>query len=79
MQFGFTEDELDAIRDGHPGEGVSQWLNSMLNTKLNNCPEFYWEHVVTALEGIGQRRQAEHVRQTFCPQLTDSAAGIYSN
>ena len=66
VQFGFTEEELDATQQSHPHGGVSQWLSSMLNSKLNNSPGFTWADVVKALENIGQSALAAQLREKYC-------------
>ena len=74
MQFGFTENELDAIQAENPVGSVRQWLSSMLNAKLNNFAGFSWNDVISALEALGQSAVAVEVRQKFCQK---NVAGIY--
>lgn len=69
MQFGFTEDQLDALQANDPHGGVNQWLSSMLNAKLNNCPDFSWSHVISALEKLGLTTLAMNIRQRFCQSM----------
>ena len=71
MQFGFTENELDAIQAENPVGSVRQWLSSMLNAKLNNFAGFSWNDVISALEALGQSEVAAEVRHQ------NNVAGIY--
>ena len=69
VQFGFTEIELSAIQQEHPGGGVSQWLSSMLSAKLENTPGFSWSDVLSVLENLELHVQAAHIRVTHCPHV----------
>jgi len=68
IQFGFTEKDLDGIRQNSPHGGVEEWMSTMLDRKLRSTPGFGWDDIVEALRNIECGALAEHIQQSHCPQ-----------
>ena len=68
IQFRFTENDLDGIKQNSPHGGVDEWMSTMLDKKLKSTPGFGWDDIVEALRNIGCGALAEHIQQSHCPQ-----------
>jgi len=72
IQFRFTENDLDGIKQNSPHGGVEEWMSTMLDRKLRSTPGFGWDNIVEALRNIGcaalaEHILAEHIQQSHCP------------
>jgi len=52
-EFGFTENDLDGIKQSNPQGDVQQWMTTMLDRKLRSTPGFGLDDVSEALRNIG--------------------------
>jgi len=68
IQFRFTENDLDGIKQNSPHGGVEEWMSTMLDRKLRSTPGLGWDDIVEALWNIGYGALAAHIQQSHCPQ-----------